>query len=405
MRPFQLSPSPFRRSGAPLVRVARGDDAYQSARAALEPFDLGPAAGRKVLLKPNAGRVAHAGSGIVTNPEVLAATADAFIEAGAEVLVGESPIAGVRTAEAFEESGMAAVARRRGIPLVDMDVRPAVRTALPEGVAIRSLALCAELLEVDLVVSLPVMKMHMHTGVTLGLKNMKGCLWRRSKVKLHMLPPVEGRHEKPIDIAIADMTWALRPHLSVIDGTVGMEGLGPSAGTPKSLGCVVAGAEPFAADAVACALMGIDAGSVDHLRIGSGRGYGCIDLEEITVSPANWREYVDSFARPPASVSIDFAGVEVLDRNSCSACQSTLLMFLKRYADSLHDYFEETPVRIAIGKGHAELPEGTLCIGNCTAKHRSQTLFVHGCPPVASEILSKLSGRPCADTRDGHSGE
>ena len=44
------------------------------------------------------------------------------------------------------------------------------------------------------------------------------------KVALHMLPPVEGREEKPLDIAISDMSWALRPHLTIVDGSVGMEG-------------------------------------------------------------------------------------------------------------------------------------------------------------------------------------
>ena len=51
-----------------------------------------------------------------------------------------------------------------------------------------------------------------------------------------MLPPMDGYDAKPIDVAIADMSGVLRPHLSIIDGTVGMEGLGPSAGKPKATG-------------------------------------------------------------------------------------------------------------------------------------------------------------------------
>lgn len=401
MTPFKLESSPFAVTARPRVTVAAGHDGYAATREALAEWDLGTACGRLVLLKPNAGRVAAPGSGIVTSPQVMAAVIDAFQEAGARLIVGESPIAGVDTCKALEACGIAAAARERGVPLVDMDARPAVRTALPEGVAIHSLMLCPELLDVDLVVSVPVMKTHMHTGVTLAMKNMKGCLWRRSKVKLHMLRPVPGHDDKPIDIAIADLTWALRPHLSVIDGTVGMEGLGPSGGKPKRLGAVVVGADPLAADTVACALMGIEAGAIPHLRIAGGRGYGVIDLAAIDVTPGNWREFISRFESPPASVSINFPGVEVLDRNSCSACQSTLLMFLKRYGTSLGDYFDSRPVRIAIGKGHEAVPAGTLCIGNCTAKHRQGTIFVHGCPPVASEILGRLSGRPCADIRDG----
>jgi uncharacterized protein (DUF362 family) len=68
----------------------------------------------------------------------------------------------------------------------------------------------------------------MHTGVSLAVKNMKGALWRRSKVELHMLPAVPGVAERSLDVAIADMSAALRPHLSLIDGTVGLEGLAPA---------------------------------------------------------------------------------------------------------------------------------------------------------------------------------
>lgn len=402
MQAFQLSPSPFMPPGRPRVTVGHGQDGYTVTREALIDWDLSAAKGKRVLLKPNAGRVARPGSGIVTNPSVLAAAIDAFVEVGAEVIVAESPIAGVDTHEALAVSGMAAVAREREVALLDMDARAAVKTSLPDGVAIRSLMLCPELREADLVVSIPVMKTHMHTGVTLSVKNMKGCLWRRSKVKLHMLRPVAGSSEKPIDIAIADMSWALRPHFAIVDGTVGLEGLGPSAGSPKQLGCVVAGADALAVDATACALMGIDARSVPHLRIAAERQYGIIDLDRIDISPANWRDFISPFALPPESVSIEFPGVEVIDRNSCSACQSTLLMFLKRYGDSLREYLDGDPIHVAIGKGCDQVPAGTLCIGNCTGRHQEDTIFVHGCPPVASEILSRLSGKPCADTRDGH---
>jgi hypothetical protein len=248
------------------------------------------------------------------------------------------------------------------------------------------------------------MKMHMHTGVTLSVKNMKGCLWRRSKVQLHMLPPVEGSDEKPINIAIADMASVLRPHLAIIDGTVGMEGLGPSAGRPKALDAVVVGADAFAADAVACRLMGTTAEAIPHLAIGAARGYGMIDLASIAVAPEHWQQWIVPFDAPPVNLAIEFPNVTVFDRKSCSACQSTVLLFLKGYRDQLFDYFPSWQhLNIAIGKGHDDLPEGTLCIGNCTARPQDQRPFVAGCPPVTSEILRALTGKPSIDTQDGRS--
>ncbi|HEG42985.1 MAG TPA: DUF362 domain-containing protein [Phycisphaerales bacterium] len=383
--------SPFELNAAcPSVFWASGDGPYDNTRKALANIDLTPAKDKRVLLKPNAGRNAEPKTGVTTHPQVVAAAIDAFREAGAEIALGESPITGVKALEAFESSGIASIARQRNCPLIDMDERRFIPIEITGGVAIKSLKLCREIVEYDIVVSIPVMKTHMHTGVTLSVKNMKGCLWRRSKVDLHMLPEIDGYQEKPLDIAIADMTSVLRPGLSIIDGTIGMEGLGPSAGTPKPLGVVVVGVDAFAADSIACELMGISAGDISHLRMGAERGYGVIDLDKISVSPENWKEVRSPFTLSPEKLSLEFPGFTILDEQSCSACQSTLLMFLKQHGKQLLDErTDDKDIVIAIGKGHEKLPEGTLCVGNCTAMHKKSRAFVPGCPPVASEILNE----------------
>ena len=404
MDAFKLTESPFKTSShAPEVYVSGGLGAYDNTRWVLSRIGLDPARGKRVLLKPNAGRMARGGSGINTDPVVVAAAIDAFREAGAEVAVGESPITGVKTPEAFEMTGITRIARERECPLIDMDARKSVDIALPEGIAIQRLKLCPDIRDFDIIVSIPVMKMHMHTGVSLGIKNMKGCLWRRSKVVLHMLPPVEGRDEKPLDIAISDMSGALRPHLTLIDGTVGMEGIGPSAGKPKPLGVVVAGADGYAADAVACELMGTSARAIPHLRIGSDRSYGVIDLEKIEVTPVDWRKWTSPFETPPTDISIGFPEFNILDKNSCSACQSSLLLFLKGYGSRILPYFQkDKKVDVAIGKGHDTVPSGTLCIGNCTSSQKKEGIYVKGCPPVGSEILRAITGFPTIDEKDAN---
>jgi uncharacterized protein (DUF362 family) len=375
----------------PSVFWASAAGPYDNTRKALANIDISASKGKRVLLKPNAGRNVKPETGITTHPQVVAAAIDAFKEAGAEVAVGESPIAGVTMLEAFENGGITAVAEERDCQLIDMDVRPFVTAQITDGVAIRSLRVCREVSEYDIIVSIPVMKTHMHTGVTLSVKNMKGCLWRRSKVEFHMLSPLAGCDDKPLDVAIADMSSVLRPHLSIVDGTIGMEGLGPSAGEPKALGVVLAGVDAYATDAVACGIMGISASDIPHLRLGAQRGFGVTDLDSIEVSPENWRDVQDRFVLAPDQLSLEFSGFTILDEQSCSACQSTLLMFLRRYGKHLRDQVpDDKDIVVAIGKGHKDLPIGTLCVGNCTAKHRNSGVFVSGCPPVASEILSRF---------------
>ena len=385
INPFNPNPQ------SPEVHVAHGPDAYANTLAALQAVDLSPAKGKTVLLKPNVGRMSEFGTGVNTNPQVVAAAIDAFRAAGAEVSIGESPITGVKTMEAFELAGITAVAEEKNCPLIDLDERPPLDFPVPNGKAIQSLKLCADVPEFDFLVSIPVMKIHMHTGVTLAIKNMKGCLWRRSKVELHMLPQLPDTADKSLDVAIGDMATVLRPHFSIIDGSICMEGLGPGAGTPKQLNVVVAGGDAFAADAVACRLMGRSATEIPHLRVGAANGCGIIDLDQINVSPENWKDYSSAFAAAPKNLSFEFPNVEVLDKNSCSACQSTLLLFLKRYGDVLPEYIPAGErLRVAIGKGHDDLPEGTLCIGQCTVRQRDGGIFVPGCPPVGSQILKVL---------------
>lgn len=384
----------------PPVWVAKGDNPYKNTQLALHELNFSSVYGKKVLLKPNAGRVARPGQGITTDPRVVAAVMDTFMAAGATVAVGESPIVGVETHEAFEACGIRAVAQKRGCAMIDLNQRPFITVDIPDGIAIQRLKVCPEVLEYDIIVSIPVMKTHMHTGVSLSLKNMKGCLWRRSKVLLHMLPPIDGCDDKPIDIAIADMLGILRPHLSVIDGTIGMEGLGPSAGQPISVDAVIVSADAFAADAVACGVMGMAPQKVPHIRIGAGRNYGVIDFQKMHITPDNWMDWAVSFKKPPANLSIEFPNITVHDSLSCSACQSTLLLFLRHYRKILFDYFP-APVRIAIGRGHQQIKEGTLCIGNCTAALRKDGIFIPGCPPVSSQIIQAISGKRSVDVVDG----
>jgi len=202
------------------------------------------------------------------------------------------------------------------------------------------------------------------------------------------------------------MASVLRPQLAIVDGTVGMEGLGPSAGGAKPLDAVVVSADAFAADAVACQLMGTDAASIPHLSLGADRGYGVIDLGRLSVTPDHWRDFVSPFARPPENLTIEFPNITVLDQSSCSACQSTLLLFLTRYKEQIFDYFPaQTKIHIAIGKGHANVPENTLLIGNCTSCHREKGLFVPGCPPVGSQILAALANRLPSHRTDAHPAE
>jgi len=193
-------------------------------------------------------------------------------------------------------------------------------------------------------------------------------------------------------MAIAEMATVLFPHLSVIDGTVGMEGMGPAYGSTKRMGVVVAGNNPLSTDAVAARLMGFDPEEIPHLQLSAEKGLGEIRLKNVSVRPEDYLKWESPFSPPPSRLTLPFPDVVVHDEGSCSACLSTLLVFLRNYASRLSGYrLGGGKVHVGIGRYLNDLPKGTILIGNCASKMKRQGVFVQGCPPVASEIWHCLS--------------
>jgi uncharacterized protein (DUF362 family) len=116
-------------------------------------------------------------------------------------------------------------------------------------------------LESDFVVSMPKMKTHHWSGVTLSLKNMFGVVpgakygW-----------PKNILHWKGIQQCVVDLCATVPIQFVIADGIVGMEGNGPLNGAARPLGTVVLADDPVAADATCARLMGLDPGGIPHIR-------------------------------------------------------------------------------------------------------------------------------------------
>lgn len=380
-----------------LVIVSKGDNPYEINKGILQIFPLPDLKGRKILIKPNAARLATPGEGVTTHPLVVEAVIDYLKEKGvANIVIGESCIFGVNAQEAFRMTGMKGISEKKKVKLIDLDQIDPMEMMIPEGKVIKKIKVSAILKEVDLIISIPVMKTHMHTQVTLSIKNMKGLLWRREKARLHQLRCDESttRGYKTLDIVISDMASVLFPHLAIIDGTVGMEGMGPAYGRLKKMGIVLVGNNPLSTDAVATRLMGFDPEKVPHLKLLAKKGLGEIQVNKISIQPEDYLKWEAPFNPPPSKLSIPFPDIIVHDGGSCSACLSTLLIFLQDYHSLLSDYrLQDKKIHIGIGRHLNTFPEGTILIGNCTSKMRSKGVFVQGCPPVASQIWDTLSTR------------
>ena len=91
----------------PLVIVSKGKNPYVMIKRGFEKVPLPDLKGRKVLIKPNAARLASPGDGVTTHPREVAAAIDHLRERGVRrIVIGESCIFGVNAGEAFQVTGM-----------------------------------------------------------------------------------------------------------------------------------------------------------------------------------------------------------------------------------------------------------------------------------------------------------
>jgi uncharacterized protein (DUF362 family) len=227
----------------------------------LAAFNL-PVKGKTILLKPNLVGLDPLGV-MNTHPAVIAATRESFLRSGAaQVLIGDGPALDRDTEAIIESVRLREYVGGLADVFVDLNVDDVARVALKTHASrLKELYLPKTALGVDLLVSMPKLKTHHWAGVTLSLKNMFGIVpgscygW-----------PKNVLHWAGIDRAILDINAACRPDFAIVDGIVGMEGDGPTQGTPKASGVLVFGNDPVAVDATCCRVMGFVPERVKYLR-------------------------------------------------------------------------------------------------------------------------------------------
>jgi uncharacterized protein (DUF362 family) len=379
----------------PVCSVAKSSDARQAVFEALNRIELPDLRGQRVLLKPNVGRTVEQHRGINTNPEVTEAVFD-YLRArfDADYFIGDSPVTGVKSREAFVKSGHGAFLERDNIRYIDLDSRKPVVLSVPGGRVLTEVKLTGFIPEIDYLVSIPVLKMHMHTGASLGYKNLKGLLYRREKIRFHQLHVPEAKEAygfKELDLAIADLAKVVEPDLVVCDATYAMEGMGPSAGDTKRLDTVIASTDALAADLVALAVVKLDIGHVAHLRLIAEETGRVRSVEEIDTIPGDLTPFKTDFALPPTEIVIQNMLVDLIDEGSCSACQSSVYLFLRNNEALISEYFgKHGHFAIAMGTDVREVPPGTFLVGNCTAHLKDRGTFLVGCPPDQTSMAERV---------------
>lgn len=221
--------------------------------------------GKSVLLKPNLVDYIP-GNHINTHPLLVAAAAECFRRLGAKsVIVGEGPGHQRDTELVLFESGFADHLREQKISFVDLNRNELVKTKLlATYTGMDHLWLPRAILKSDFIVSMPKVKTHHWSGVTLSMKNMFGVVpgakygW-----------PKNILHWKGITDSVLDVCATVPVHFVIADGIMAMEGNGPLNGTPRPLNRVILADDPVAADATCARLMGLNPHKIEHIEAGS----------------------------------------------------------------------------------------------------------------------------------------
>ena len=240
------------------------------------------AAGRPVLIKPN---------GVHFNPGQ--ATASAFLEALfgllrdsglRELYLMESCTAGNLTRVVFRVLGWDRLCRRYGVQPVYLDEGPTRPLLLPDETQPVQIPafLHDRLLErraEHFYLSVPRLKTHSMSHVTLGVKNQQGLLIPADRMTDHNFNL--GRR-------LVRILGRFRPDFTLIEGlTATIYGHFPLArdlaNSIVNTKVIIGGDDVVAVDTVGARVLGYQAAEIDHLRLAGEAGLGCADLGRIKV--------------------------------------------------------------------------------------------------------------------------
>jgi uncharacterized protein (DUF362 family) len=264
----------------------------QTIRDGLIATGLDPLAlrGKTVLLKPNLVEPTRACPQMTTHPAVVVAAAEVFRRWGATVVVGEGPGHMRDTEMALIESGMQEGLDSARLQFDDLNYsQVGWQDNGGRKSGLKGFYFPQQVVEADLIVSMPKMKTHHWVGYTGALKNLYGVI---PGVKYGW--PKNVLHHAGIPETIFDINASLPKTVAIVDGILAMEGDGPIMGSPKAMGVLVIGTNSTAVDATLGRIMGFDPARVGYLQLAANR-LGPVEERCIEQRGERWQSVASPF--------------------------------------------------------------------------------------------------------------
>jgi uncharacterized protein (DUF362 family) len=346
---------------------------------------------RTAFLKPNLVRASRPNTAIVTHPVVVEGLIDALQAHGiTDITVGELSSIGVDTMHAFDVAGYAEMAKRKGVRLVDLSTLPAKPVPWKYGLV----DLPQDAVDADIYISVPKLKTHCHATVTLGTKNQ----WALLPYKIRQQGHQQNLHEYLVELG-----KAISPHITVVDGIEGMEGLGPTNGRKSQSRVLIMGDKLFETDAACCRLIGIDPHTSKHLQIAYDQGLWHDDPEFIGAVPR-----VAAFEPPDPGPRKKLNLYAWRNDKTCALAEH---VFEEAVHEAMHNprywptFMPKFLGHVLFGRldyvrgPNPPIPDehgAVLWLCDCSKQYISNngTVAVHGCPPKTEDVIRAISKMP-----------
>ncbi|MBN1532274.1 MAG: DUF362 domain-containing protein [Spirochaetes bacterium] len=318
---------------------------------------------------------------------------------------------GYGTLEVMNILGVKKAVEDAGGEVLGVEDAEKVSVEIRGGMALHRALFPRVVLEADYFINIPAMKTHTMTMVTLSLKNLQGLLDEKSRY---------FSHRDDLDQHMVDINKIRLPDLVVLDGLIGMEGMGAGeSGSPVDMGVIMAGHDPVAVDCIASRCMGIENPLVvGTTRIAQHDGLGCANPFQIQVVgdqvesvrkkftlPVNYTQPLESI------VTGVYRNIDLYIGGACPSCWlmtalvENLLAKVPEKFSLIVGVDPKVPPRLSTDLEHTFfLGECALATGGDLRDMRNEMQlkgidrFLGGCPPyeqalVKLEDLLIASGR------------
>ena len=260
--------------------------------------------GDRVLLKPNLLTGGRPQNECTTRPELVAEVAKMVQASGGHPFIGDSPAFGSAQGVA-EANGYGAVLETLDLPIVELHGGRYPTT----NKTFDHLRLSKEAMEADVVINLPKVKSHVQLTMTLGVKNLFGCVPGKMKAWWHM---EAGKDVNRFGEMLVETARLLAPNLTIVDGIIAHEGNGPSNGDPRPLGLLAAAKDVFALDRAILEVLQVEPTQVPTMAAAMRLGY-CPEWETMQFPLQHPHALqVDDWRLPDHLMPIDFGAPRVL---------------------------------------------------------------------------------------------